>query len=202
MPTGYTAAIKDGITFATFAMSCARAFGACITLRDEPADTPIPDEFQPSDYHSNALQQAQAKLAELQAFTPEQWAISAKKEYDDIIANKADGYRDALRLNRNYLNMRRDVENWQPPSPDHTKLKEFMLEQIETSMRVDCDLSYYSREVDEMTGEQWKAESIRRVEGNIRYHTEGMAKELEVTAQRNLWVRRLRESLQAEHGRA
>lgn len=36
MPTGYTADIKDGIDFKTYAMNCARAFGACVMLRDEP----------------------------------------------------------------------------------------------------------------------------------------------------------------------
>lgn len=33
MPTGYTAAIADGIDFKTFAMNCTRALGACVTLR-------------------------------------------------------------------------------------------------------------------------------------------------------------------------
>lgn len=45
MPTGYTAAIKYGITFKEFALDCARNFGACISMRDEPRETPIPDEF-------------------------------------------------------------------------------------------------------------------------------------------------------------
>ena len=37
MPTGYTDKIKDGITFKEYAMGCARAFGALITMRDNPA---------------------------------------------------------------------------------------------------------------------------------------------------------------------
>ncbi|KKK60691.1 hypothetical protein LCGC14_3021870, partial [marine sediment metagenome] len=31
MPTGYTACIKDGISFEKFVMQCARAMGACVT---------------------------------------------------------------------------------------------------------------------------------------------------------------------------
>lgn len=40
MPTGYTDAIKDGISFNQFILSCARAFGALITMRDEPSSVP------------------------------------------------------------------------------------------------------------------------------------------------------------------
>lgn len=50
MPTGYTADIKDGISFETYAMNCARAFGACVSLRDKPSGGKvIPDAFEPSD---------------------------------------------------------------------------------------------------------------------------------------------------------
>lgn len=40
MPTGYTADIKDGITFRDFALRCARAFGATIMQRDEDISIP------------------------------------------------------------------------------------------------------------------------------------------------------------------
>lgn len=65
MPTGYTAAIADGISFTNYAMGCARAFGALIEMRDEPSDAPIPEEFKPSTYHLEELQKAQKKLHNL-----------------------------------------------------------------------------------------------------------------------------------------
>ena len=61
MPTGYTSKIADGIGFKDFALSCARAFGACIEMRDDPSDKPIPNEFKPNDYHKKRM--AAAKLA-------------------------------------------------------------------------------------------------------------------------------------------
>jgi len=38
MPSGFTSDIYDGkkITFKDFTLKCARAFGACIHLRDDP----------------------------------------------------------------------------------------------------------------------------------------------------------------------
>ena len=47
MPTGYTAPIKDGISFNDFMWGCARAFGALIMMRDDPPGTPIPERFEP-----------------------------------------------------------------------------------------------------------------------------------------------------------
>jgi hypothetical protein len=47
MPTGYTAPIADGMTFEQFALGCARAFGALVTMRDEPSDAPIPERLEP-----------------------------------------------------------------------------------------------------------------------------------------------------------
>ena len=46
MPTGYTADIQDGkiTTLREYALSCARAFGALIMMRDDPHDAPIADD--------------------------------------------------------------------------------------------------------------------------------------------------------------
>lgn len=54
MPTGYTANIKNGITFEEFALDCARNFGALIIMRDEPKDAPIPEQFEASKHHEEA----------------------------------------------------------------------------------------------------------------------------------------------------
>ena len=52
MPTGYTAElIEKGMEFNDFVLTCARAFGACIELRDRklaPAPRTIPSN---GNYH-------------------------------------------------------------------------------------------------------------------------------------------------------
>lgn len=69
MATGYTHPVAEGTVtdFATFALDCARAFGALITIRDDPPGTPIPDEFTPSTWNAEAKEGAEARLAELMA---------------------------------------------------------------------------------------------------------------------------------------
>ena len=64
MATGYTHAIEKGISFETFALTCARAFGACINLRDEPGSTlPTVDNIvDDTPYHKESLAEANQRL--------------------------------------------------------------------------------------------------------------------------------------------
>lgn len=62
MPTGYTAAVCDGkITeFPAFALQCARAFGALITMRDDAMNAPIPEEIKPdTSYYDKNISEAE-----------------------------------------------------------------------------------------------------------------------------------------------
>ena len=43
MPTGYTAKIVDGQSFPDYVKTCLRAMGVCVSMRDLPMDTPIPE---------------------------------------------------------------------------------------------------------------------------------------------------------------
>lgn len=49
MPTGYTSVLfdKPETTFSEFASRCARAFGACMAMRDESLAVALPDEVKP-----------------------------------------------------------------------------------------------------------------------------------------------------------
>ena len=49
MPTGYTCHIEDGTvtTLRQYALTCARAFGACASMRDEPLTVLPPSKVEP-----------------------------------------------------------------------------------------------------------------------------------------------------------
>ncbi len=49
MPTGYTHLIEEGCNLEEFVWACARAFGACVMMRDDSVDKPVPEKFEPSD---------------------------------------------------------------------------------------------------------------------------------------------------------
>lgn len=196
MPTGYTADIKDGITFQTFALNCARAFGACVTLRDEPGGSEnIPAAFEPSDYHLKAVQQARDEMAALQAMTPEQQDRAANEAWDRAETARVQRLEEQRTTRAAYLVMLAKAKAWVSPSPDHDRLKEFMVEQITKSIDFDCDESYIIQPTPRATGAEWAATQAACLNRDIAYHEKEHASEVERAASRTRWVQALRQSL-------
>lgn len=199
MPTGYTAAIKDGITFRQFAMNCARAFGATITMRDDGGDgSNIPERFEPSDYHLKELRKAQNELAVLSAMTPEDVAKRASEDYEAAEARRLETLREKRELRAKYEAMLAEVKAWKTPTPDHIQFRNFMLEQIGSSIDFDCGESYYDKPTQRLTPEEWLLGRRSKIEGDIDYHTKNYAEEVERTEKRNAWIKALRDSLPTE----
>jgi hypothetical protein len=196
MPTGYTAAIKDGISFQQFAMDCARAFGACVTLRDEPGGGEhIPHTFEPSDYHAKAAPKARDELAALLAMTPAEHESAAASAWDDAETTRLMRLEERRKLRESYEAMLVQVHAWKPPTPEHTGLQQFMAEQIIESIRFDCSGDYDTTSTPRKTGEQWAADEAARIHRDIAYHDEEHAAEVQRAASRTAWVRALRNSL-------
>jgi hypothetical protein len=196
MPTGYTADIKDGTDFKTYAMNCARAFGACVMLRDEPGGGDrIPEAFEPSDYHLKAVEKARGELAALEAMTPAELERAAARAWDDAETSRLmrlEGYRKQRKA---YEAMLAKVNAWAPPTPDHAGLHEFMRTQIEQSIDFDCNESYCSTPTVRLTGEAWAAAERERCRSDVQYHEKEHAGEVSCTATRTEWVRALRAAL-------
>jgi hypothetical protein len=198
MPTGYTHAIADGISFRQYAMSCARAFGALITMRDEPHDAEIPEAFQPDTHYLQWAEEAKARLAALEAMTPEQKAAGAKEAYEKELASREKSISEARELQRKYEDMLFHAENWVSPSPDHDKFKQFMIDQIKSSIEHDCTstIDYYTRDVVLLQpADQWHAEQVAREQDSIARYERHQQEEVERVAKRNLWISQLRNAL-------
>lgn len=196
MPTGYTHAIEKGIDFKTFVWSCARGMGALIMMRDEPMDAPIPDQFEPSDYHLKKIEEARATLAKLEAMTPEEAATCAKAAFDEEVKRRDEGIAKADNLRRKYEAMLVQVRDWRPPTKDHEGLKTFMAEQIEQSIDFDCGTHFYERMAPSlMESTEWLAKEQVKAMKEIGYHAGEHEKEVQRTNERNAWVQALRTSL-------
>jgi hypothetical protein len=191
MPTGYTQCINEGATFTEFAIECARAFGATITMRDDPMGTPIP-KFEPSDYHPKRLAESEKRLKFLESLTPEQIqeqiAADYKKELESYNERKLAN--DAQRAR--YEAVLSKVNQWQPPTENHMGLKSFMAEQIKESIKFDCSPSELP---EKLTPGEWYDKQIKSSEWSVKYHKDEYAKEVERTTERNEWVRQLKASL-------
>lgn len=198
MPTGYTADIKDGISFETFAMNCARAFGARITLRDETGGgESIPDEFAPSDYHTKAAQKARDELASLLAIPEQERERAAAKSWDDAETSRLMRLEDNRKQREAYEAMLAKVNAWTPPTSEHVGLHEFMRSQIVKSIDFDCSDDYDQEPTPRLTGEQWAAERAARLNRVIGYHEKEHAAEVQRAESRTAWVTALRAALKA-----
>lgn len=199
MPTGYTAAIKDGISFEDFAMRCARGMGALIMMRDEPMNAPVPHEFKPGRYHSDELNKLLAKRERIKLMSAEDCSVAASEDHRRSVGYIKERTDEADALCASYQSMLHQVRGWEPPTADHEGLKRFMVEQIESSLRFDSP-SYRDSEPELLGGEEWRKRESGQVEKDIAYHEDEHAKEVERTNQRNSWVAALRASLEATRG--
>ncbi|MFA5408175.1 MAG: hypothetical protein WC343_05325 [Bacilli bacterium] len=198
MPTGYTAAIADGISFRDFVMQCARSRGALIEMRDDPLDTPIPKRFEPSDYHIKQQQIAADEGQRLQNMTAEEAEIEAQQDFEKACADNARSIDKAKDLRRKYEAMLEQVKAWKPPTAEHVELKQFMIDQIVDSMKFDCDtgMDYYTRyQPKRLTGAEWIKKKLDAAIDNYKYHQDSYLKEVARVESRNRWVKELVESL-------
>ncbi len=197
MPTGYTHKIADGQSFEDFALGCARAFGACIMQRDDPADEK-PKLQESSNYHTQKLLQAKEQLSEFLAMTE-----AEKLDYGHMCAEE-DIFRINERIEKNialsdkYTAMYMKVLDWVPPSSEHVELKKFMINQLEESKDFDCNNDYNYRELEEAkkaSAMDYYNKMLDTINWDISYHSEQAQKETERTNGRNQWVQDLYASL-------
>lgn len=201
MPTGYTTDIKKGISFKDFALGCAKAFGACVTLRDQPNKV-IPDEFKPSIYYEGRIKEIKKEIKLLEIIDIKTAGIKAKEEYNREIKRYKKYIDEANELRKRYDAMLRDVEGWKPPTNDHIELKNFMKEQIQTSINHDCNIDYYIEILEDilesirlLDGQKWINEKKEKAVKDLEYCNKEDTKEKERVQERNDWIRELRMSL-------
>lgn len=195
MPTGYTAAIADGISFEQFAWNCARNFGALITMRDDPADAPVPQKFEPSSFYKEWLDNAKAELDRLDRMTLEEAAAAEKAEREKKAAYRDKRIKECNELRSKYEAMLGKVRAWVPPSPDHVNMKSFMEQQIAESIRFDCNTTYLDNVPPVVCAADWLANAKAEAARKVANYSEEWAKELDRVASRNRWVEQLRASI-------
>ncbi|KVO95525.1 hypothetical protein WL21_32640 [Burkholderia ubonensis] len=196
MPTGYTADIAKGITFEQYAWDCARAFGALVTLRDEP-HAPIPERFEPDGYYQKRLEEVHATLVRISEWTPEEIASEYQIAFDSLTAAHQKRIDDAEALRAKYEAMLAQVRAWQPPTPDHVAYKEFMESQIVESIKFDCCLGYDRAPLPQEPA-AWHAEWIADLRATVARCEQQQRDEVKRAHDRTLWVKAIRDSFAKE----
>ena len=163
-------------------------------MRDEPSDAPIPERFEPSDYHVNALSKAKEALARLASLSADEVSAECLAEYHAEHARHSERAADCADQLGKYQAMLAQVNSWEPPTSDHKGFKKFMVEQLTTSIDFDCNMSY-DKPPALSTANEWHAQAIAKAQRDIEYHSKALAEEIDRTSQRNHWLKALRNSL-------
>lgn len=199
MPTGYTYPIEEetDFTFKEFALGCARAFSPLISMRDLPADAPIPETLYPSARYTEAIQRATREIERYDSMTQEECKAMMEEEAA-LTSGAYTSYEvNLLERHRRYAKMLKQVDAWTPPTPEHIGLKEFMQEQIKTSDNFAESkgalpkFAISAQDVEEYLAERKAVAAVR-----FEHATKEYKKEAEAMRSRNLWVKDLRESLE------
>lgn len=196
MPTGYTASVADGTVtdLEPFVLQLARGMGALIMMRDDPANAPIPEAFEPSDYSTKKLAELRAERDRLYDMSDAEAQIAADAEYAEKVAYRAKREAKHGEQRQRYEAMIRKVRAW-TGAPEG--IKEFGIEQLERGMDFDCALPFKHWDADpvQTTGPAWRQAALVNVAKDIEYHAAEEAKEIARTDSRNAWIVQLRKSL-------
>lgn len=198
MPTGYTYYVQEGKVegFRDFALICSRAFGACITLRDEPLSTDIPDiGDEPSiEHHKDGHKEAVNELARFTEHSEEKLKELWEKEHKKDISSHKEMLETKAIYRKRYESMLEKVRAWDPPTSEHVNFKKFMEDQLIDSIKFDCDISY-NLKPEIRPFEQWKKEKIKDLNRDIEYHKKEIERITELHKQKKNWINSLVASL-------
>lgn len=204
MPTGYTSIIQESEEtnsdklFRQFALQCARAFGALVSMRDDKWDAEIPDEIVAGDYYKNGIAEHKKELAIARKRSMVEWEKLATEDYNRKYNYYKDEITKAANLRAKYQAILDKVRAYNPPTQDHLNYKNFMFEQIQGSLDFDCNTDYYNREFHNLTrtpAKEFKQKTIKNLEDSLKYDQEHYKKELEGCKKQTAWIKALKKSL-------
>ncbi len=197
MPTGYTCDIDKGQSFEDFALNCARAFGACAHQRDDTFARK-PKLREKDTYHVEGLAKAVEKLNALNAMSADEKIAYGEKLKNDAIDRHQEYFNNKVMLRNKYDVMLVKVVSWNPPSPSHQELKNFMADQINKSIEFDCNTKYDMEELTRLASTppiQEYNKALKDAQWSVDYHREQLAKSETNFEESNKWIMALYDSL-------
>jgi hypothetical protein len=197
VPTGYTEKVIKGelASFADFAWQCSRAMGVAVTMRDEPLSVPTPQSFTVEKYYGEDVEKAKAKEHDVQNWTAQRRQVEFGLHNASVRKSYRESCEEARVARERCEDMLYDVNDWEPPTTEHQGLKDFMIEQLKSTIDFDGkqpDPKWYAvfDTVDDFY--QHELETARKAYSSAVHRL----REAEArTTERNDWVQYLKVSL-------
>ena len=193
MPTGYTAGIIDGTTkdFKEYAKHCERAF--TIHLRDEPFDSEYKPRT-PSDYHTKAITKAKETLKEIEILEDTTIIECERLRLLDSLKYHKEGIEKDKQTKSKLDKFLLEAKAFKAPTETHKGIAEFMVTQIEETIKFDCNNSYHKDELENVEKQLLSidADNVRwdlktQATKDFAYHTKEHEAELKRCRESNKW---------------
>jgi primosomal protein N'' len=203
MPTGYTAGILNGTitSFEEFAIKCISAFGASLHMIDDDL-TKEYNPKKPSERYERTIRELQNDLIKLEIKTDREILENEREAmlYDiEVYRGRID---EILRNKEKLEKFLVEVEKWEPPTEGHIEYKNFMRDQILSTINHDCDYGYYEeqlrsleRQINNLNANDLRDSERQRIHDDINYYTSRMDEEYKRCYNNNLWVEEVLHSL-------
>ena len=204
MPTGITAGILDGeiTTFEQFVKRSVRAMGVAMHMRDEPSDMEYKERI-PSDYYKEEYEKYCTELEKIKKLTDEELLTEHNTNMTSYIEDYK-GYIKEKKVNLIVLKkMLAQIQEWKPPTTEHNGFKDFMIEQINSTIKYDGDPTYYKKSLNklekelekDMSAAELREEKMADVENSIARYKKSHEEEIEGCTSANKWIKDLYGSL-------
>lgn len=193
MPTGYTAGILEGTvkTFKEFAIKCSRAF--IMHMRDEPMNAKYKARV-PSDYHLENITEAEDNIKALAKLTDKALILEEQAELEEEIKDYKTRIEKVKADKVKLDDILKKAYEYKAPTDKHVGIRDFMVEQLKSTIDFDCGTDYYDKELAklEKRNAEFNADEIRKerlasYEKDLAYHKKEHAQELVLCADHNKW---------------
>jgi len=196
MATGYTSNLYDGKeeSFEQFVLHCSRAMGAFIMQRDD-SSSDLPQKREVSGYYLKNIEKAKVEF-EVVSFSTEKELRGAYEDYlNATFASNTKRKEEKLALRNRYQDRLEEIRAWHC-GPTLQSLKNFMVEQIESSISFDC--SPYTIDVEPY--QDWLSSRLESAKRGMTYAHESYAKEVQRVQEQNIYTEAIYKSLGLEYG--
>lgn len=199
MPTGYTADILEGkiTTLSQFAKRCMRNFGATMHMRDFDLNAEYVPR-KPSAYYKKEIAKAKKEISRIKNLTIEEIisekvkSLKESQEYHLKAIEKANSDRSLLET------LLKEAKEFAPPTAEHQGVKDFMIQQLETTIDFDCGTDYHTKKLAEIQNqlENLDSDSIlkdltEKAKKTLDYFVYELEKEVARCKESNVWVEKL-----------
>lgn len=200
MTTSFTDRILNDVSFKEFVKACSTITGIYANMKDNSiAKKMMKKEFYPENHFLEELAEAKEELKELENMTIEEAEKIATKEYEESINAYYNELEEARKNMEKYKNMLEKVHNWQPPTKDHVTLKNFMIDQIEDSIKYDCDEEWTLKRIDKLkklSGKEYLDMMINMKKEDIKRYAKRYMDSIKNAEYKNRWITLLDLSLE------